>query len=218
MVKINKHDFVEIEYTGRVLEDGTIFDTTDIEIAKKSGIYSESSSYGPLVICVGEGQVIKGIEVYLETADVPSETTLAIQPEEGFGRKESKWIQMIPTKKFIQQQIMPVVGLQVNIDGMMGIIKSVGGGRAIVDFNHPLSSKDLSYSIKVNRIVTEENKKIEGLLRPQLGPSVVVEQREGIFYINSSHDVPKEIQEILIQKIKEVIPSIKEITFVKENK
>ena len=38
------------------------------------------------------------------------------------------------------------------LDNMTGIIKSATGGRVIVDFNHPLSSKDLAYNVKVNKI------------------------------------------------------------------
>ena len=34
MTLIKKHDFVEIEYTGRIKEDNAIFDTTEEKIAK----------------------------------------------------------------------------------------------------------------------------------------------------------------------------------------
>ena len=46
---------------------------------------------------------------------------------------------------FKKQNIIPYLGLQVNIDGILGIIRTVTPGRAIIDFNHPLSGKNLIY-------------------------------------------------------------------------
>ncbi len=37
MVTVKKEDFVEIEYTGKIKEDGTVFDTTSAKIAKEKG-------------------------------------------------------------------------------------------------------------------------------------------------------------------------------------
>ncbi|MCH8980513.1 hypothetical protein IH922_00675 [candidate division KSB1 bacterium] len=50
--------------------------------------------------------------------------------------------------------------MQINIDGMMGIIKTAGGGRCLVDFNHPLSGKEVTYTIKVNKIITDDKEKL----------------------------------------------------------
>src|SRR3989338_7882631 len=150
MEPIKKYDFVEIEYTGKLREDGAIFDTTDEKVAKEHNLHSHSD-YGPVVICVGEEQLLKGIDKSLEGKGIGDEYDADIRPEDAFGSKDARLIQLIPTNKFKQQKIQPMQGMQLNIDGMLGIVKTVSGGRTLVDFNHPLAGKELSYKIKINR-------------------------------------------------------------------
>ena len=65
MATVKKHDFVEIEYTGRIREDNTIFDTTEEKVAKENNAYDEHSEYGSVVICVGENHLPKALEEQL---------------------------------------------------------------------------------------------------------------------------------------------------------
>ena len=51
--KISKGDFIRISYIAK-LEDGTIIDTTDEEIAKQNDIYNENARYGDIYVVVGE--------------------------------------------------------------------------------------------------------------------------------------------------------------------
>ena len=60
-MSLKKHDFVEIEYTGW-LEDGTLFDTTDEKTAKDNNLARENSVFGPVVVCLGEEHILKGME------------------------------------------------------------------------------------------------------------------------------------------------------------
>ncbi len=50
---------VKVNYTGRLL-DGTVFDTSDKEAAKKAGLFNEQRPYEPIEIPIGMGQVIPG--------------------------------------------------------------------------------------------------------------------------------------------------------------
>lgn len=54
-----KGSLVKVNYTGRLL-DGTVFDTSDKEIAKKANIFDERRPYEPIEFVVGEGGVIPG--------------------------------------------------------------------------------------------------------------------------------------------------------------
>ena len=47
----------------------------------------------------------------------------------------------------------------------MGIVRSVSGGRVIVDFNHPLSSKDVHYDVEVLKIVTDKKDQIQAFFQ-----------------------------------------------------
>ena len=55
---INKNDFVEIKFVGKV-KDGEIFDTNIQSEAEKIGI---KVSEKPLVICIGQGMLIKSFD------------------------------------------------------------------------------------------------------------------------------------------------------------
>lgn len=217
MAKIKKNDFVEIEYTGRTKDDNVVFDTTSEKSAKDAGI-AQATSYGPLIVCVGEGHVIKAIDNYLENADSPSQIKLDVKPEDGFGKKDIKFIRMIPTKKFTDEKITPMQGLQVNVDGMTGVVKRVGGGRVLVDFNHPLASRELQYEVKINRILEDSAEKVNSYLKIPFGPDIKTECNEGNYTITLPGEVPGEIADLFREKIKKIIPSVKDIIFAKKNK
>ena len=61
----------------------------------------------------------------------------------------------------------------MTIDNEVGTIKMVSGGRTLVDFNHPLASKEVSYTIKALRIVTDTKEKLTALMRLQFNEEEV---------------------------------------------
>lgn len=202
-MKIKKKDFIEIEYTGKV-KDGPVFDTTDEKIAKDNNIYNEKLDFGPIVICVGEQQVIKGLDKNLIDKELGS-YKIELSPEDAFGKKSAKFIQLISTSKFKQQDIAPMPGLQVNIDGIIGIIKTVSGGRTLVDFNHPLAGKDITYNVKINKIITDPKEKITSFLKTGLNlKDFEVKLENNKASIALKKDIPKEIKENIAKKLKEL--------------
>jgi len=213
-MKIKARDFVEIEYTGKIVDLNQVFDTTDKEIAKKEKIYSEKMGYGPAVVCIGEKHLLPGLDNKLQGKETGKDYEFTLTPEEGFGKKSAQLLKLVPAKVFKQQQIQPMPGLEINVDGMPGIIRSVSGGRIIVDFNHPLSGKELNYRIKLNRVVKEPKKKLEALLKIELNmKDIKVEIKEGKATINK--EFPKELQDNIKKRIQDLIPEIKEINFKK---
>ena len=217
MDTIKKHDFVEIEYTGKIKEDGTVFDTTYEKIAKENHLHGHD--FGPVVICIGEEHVLKGIDKNLEGKETGKEYNIELKPEDSFGNKNAKLIQLMPTNKFKQQNIQPIPGLQVNIDGIAGTIKTVSGGRTLVDFNHPLAGKELLYHVKVNKKITDDREKLEGYVKLSLGTKdFSVEIMENNAKIALKMEAPKEVQDELSRKITELIPTIKKVEFSMEKK
>ncbi|MBW2989640.1 peptidylprolyl isomerase [Candidatus Woesearchaeota archaeon] len=213
---IKENDFIELEYTGKIKEEGMVFDTTDEKAAKENGIFQEGMKFRPKVICLGKGQIIKGLDKALAGKELNKEYTIEVSQEDAYGKKDAKLIQLVPTSRFTKQNIQPVPGLQLNIDGMIGVIKTVSGGRTLVDFNHPLSGKDLVYEIKANRIVSDDKEKISSLLSMIMGiEDAEVSITENKAKIVSKQDVPKAIEESLKKKISEFIPGIKDIAFSK---
>lgn len=213
---IKEKDFVEIEYTGKLKEEGMVFDTTDEKLSKESGIYNENTTYGPVIVCVGEGQLLKGLDKEVIGKELGKEYTAELSPEDGFGKKSAELIQLISTAKFRKEGINPAPGMQVNVDGALGIIKTVTGGRTLVDFNHPLSSKELVYTFKINKIVEDDLEKAKAYLKLQTGAKDVEATLEkGELKVKLQADVPDEFKTSMNEKITGLIPGVKKVTFSK---
>jgi len=209
---IKKHDFIEIEYTGK-LKDGPIFDTTDEKTAKDNNIHDPKMVYKPGKVCIGENQIPPGLEEFLEGKEINKEYTVELKPEQAFGKKDAKKIKLIPLSTFKKQEVMPQQGLQVNIDDKLGTILRVSGGRVLVDFNHPLSGKELSYNIKPIRIITDMKEKIEAFMEMSLNlPNMKVEVKDNKAIIAMPLELPEPAQEPIKKKLIE-LTQIKEVEF-----
>ena len=187
-------DFVELEYTGRLKEDGSVFDTTSKDIAVKSGIFNEKSAYGPVIITLGGKHLLQGLDKALEGKEMGKAYTMELEPENAFGKKDAKLLKLIATAKFKKQGINPMPGLRITIDGLMGTVKTVTGGRTIVDFNHPLSGRVVVYEVKVLRTITDVNEKLSALLKLELYEAdPKVDLAEGVASVKLSEKLPAEI-------------------------
>ena len=216
-MKTKAKDFIELEYTGTIKEDNILFDTTDEQLAKDNDLFNETMSYGPTILCLGEGQTMKGLDEELIDKETEKEYTIELPAEKAFGKKDPKLIQLIPTSKFSQQKIRPMPGLQLNIDGLMGMVKTVSGGRTLVDFNHPLSGKDVVYKVKINKIVTDDLEKVKAYLKVSLNlKDVDVKIEGGIAKASLKKEIPKEAGEMLNKKITELVPDIKKLELTGE--
>lgn len=209
-MKIKKGDFIELDYVGRIKEDGRIFDLTSVDIAKKEGLYQEKQQYGPRIICVGEGQIVKAIDSYLEGKDMGT-YTLSLEPEQAFGKKNAKLMKIVPVTLFHKQKIRPFPGLQINMDGFMGIVKTVSGGRVIVDFNHPLAGRNVTYELSVKRIVSDVKEKIKAHLHTLFGKDIDFTFVQGKLSID--FPLPEPMQQQVTDHIKKVLSDVKEVTF-----
>jgi FKBP-type peptidyl-prolyl cis-trans isomerase 2 len=211
---IAENDFIEIDYTGRTGDDQTLFDTTIEAIAKQEEIGDEHAKYGSVIICVGEGQLLKGLDRELIGKEIGQEYTITLTADEAFGRKSAKLIQLVSTSKFIKQRIQPMPGLQVNIDGMTGIIKTVTGGRTMVDFNHPLAGRDIVYTVQVKRLVIDDNDKAKSLLSLMI-PGIETELNESILTVKTKVKLPDELHAQIEGRVKKLVPAVTKVTFVK---
>jgi len=218
-MELKKGDFAELVYTGRIKETGKVFDTNDRETAKKEGFFSEKATYNPITICIGEGDVVKGLDEALEGKEVGKEFKADVPADKAFGKKDAKKYKLVPASVF-KNEMHPMPGLRVDFEnGQSGVIKTVSGGRVLVDFNHPLAGQDLVYDVKIVKHVTDDAEKLKGFLKYYLGAdNATVEIKEGKAVIGMKPEVPEPIQKALIEKAKSRIPSLKEIEFFKEEK
>ena len=214
MAIVKKRDFVEIDYTGRLREDGSIFDTTEEKIAKENGVYDKNAHYHSAVICIGESNILKELEERLIGKETGREYSFEIESNRAFGRKDARLIQMIPLNKFKHQKIQPMPGLQLNIDGVFGIVKTVSGGRVLVDFNHPLAGKDIVYDVKIKRVIDDDAEKVRALLHLVFHMhDAEIETKDGYLTIKVKDEIPNEAQEEFRKIVERTVEGIKSVAF-----
>ena len=206
-------DFIEISFTGRIKENNLVFETTDEDIAKKNNIHNPKQEYKPKIICIGQKQLLPSLEEEIKNKELNKEYEVTLTPEKAFGKKNPKLLQLVSMTNFKKQNITPYPGLQVNIDNLMGIVRTVSGGRVIVDFNHPLSGKNILYKIKILRVVTDLKEKTDSIISNYI-PNFTSEIKENS--LNIKANLPEQVKKELIKKIQEMLPIIKKINILKE--
>ena len=137
MKKVQNGDTVTVHYTGRLV-DGTVFDS------------SLNEGREPLVVKLGEGNLIKGFENGLIDMIVGDKKTVEIEVEEAYGVYNDYMIQEVPKEQ------MPgdvEVGTPLQASTQMGvvnfIVKEVKEDVVILDANHPLAGEKLIFDLEV---------------------------------------------------------------------
>lgn len=211
-MKTKKHDFIEIEYTGKIQETNQIFDVTDKKTAEKLNLPKK----GPVRICLGEGHIIEGLDKTLIDKEIGKSYKIVLPPEKAFGKKDAKMIKLVPAAIFKKQELKPFPGMRINVDGLLATVRSVSGGRILIDFNHPLAGKTLEYILKITKKLTTTEDKLETLFKNLLNiDKAKFKLEENNLKIEES--VPEKIQKEFTKKIQELINSIKNVTYVNSN-
>lgn len=186
---IKEGDFIRLNYTGK--SNGILFDTTIESDARDADAYDENKAYTPVVICVGKQQVLPGLDEALIGKEIGFTDTIEIPPEKAFGEHEQELLKSYEKKAFNEK---PTVGMRVNIPKVgEGTVVQAIGGRVVVDFNHPLAGRTLTYQFKIEEMVESAIDKLKGLLSLFAGvdAEVLFEDRiaqvilpPGIYYYN----------------------------------
>jgi len=210
---LEKGDFIEISYTAET--DGIIFDTTDKEVAKNSGIRPEHAH--PIIICLGHGFILAGLEKELVGKNVGEKSVISLDARNAFGMKNPKLIQLVPLSVFKQHNVQPAQNMQINIDGALGIVKSVSSGRVVVDFNHPLSGKNVVYQVEIKRKIENKVEQVKAILHmfgitEEIVSGVSYDDKKDMVNIVMKDAVPQDATIPLAKKINEMV-KVKSIEF-----
>jgi FKBP-type peptidyl-prolyl cis-trans isomerase 2 len=168
-VKINKGDIVRLEFSGYLADSNELFDTTNAEIAKDAGIFSENATYAPIPVLVGSGRLFEGLEDALVGAQVAVEQEATIPPEKAAGARDPKLVENIPVRDFLKQDIEPKVGMEVNIKNRVGLITAITPRVVRVDFNRRFAGRNLKYKFKVTMRVDEPVDKVLAVVEMDYG-------------------------------------------------
>ncbi|MFH1358400.1 MAG: peptidylprolyl isomerase [archaeon] len=162
MTIIKKNDFVEIEFTGRDSSNNQIFDTTDLKKAKEIGI-ENAPTIKPLLISVGNEMLLKGLDQDLEGKEVGKTYQIHLKPDKAFGKRNPQMIRTYNINSFKKNNVDPYPGMTLQLDNTIAKIISVSGGRVMIDFNNPLAGREIDYEYKINKIISDDNEKINAI-------------------------------------------------------
>ena len=135
-------DRVRVHYTG-TLADGTVFDTTE--------------ERGPLELVIGVGKTLQPFEQALIGMEPGERKSIDIPARQAFGGRQRTLLRVLKRELFTPGQKIKV-GQRLRIDqgdGTEAIVEvtRVTGDDVMVDMNHPLAGRDLTFAIELVDIV-----------------------------------------------------------------
>jgi peptidylprolyl isomerase len=220
---VEKGDFVLIDYVAKIEETGRVFDTNIEDVAKRENLHKEGATYESLFVVVGEGWVLKGVDEQLVGLELNKEIDAKIPPEKGFGPRDPKKIKLIPLRYF--KDSIPRPNMEVEIDGKIAVVRSVGAGRVQVDFNPPLAGKTLIYSINVKKILEDDKEKMLALIHRRI-PSIGIEKfKLEVTKENVTIELPNEafllegiqfMKKGIANDLQKFFPNINGVTFIEK--
>lgn len=158
---VKNGDFIRIDYAERV--DGKVIAATDKDVAMANEIYDEEIPYGPHLVIVGAGQLVKGFEEDLLDKEIGYSGQVEIPPEKAFGIRDPAKMETIPITRFKEDK--PVVGMRVGVENKTGMVTRVIGRKVTIDFNHPLADKTLVYEYKIVEEIQDQGEKLKALIK-----------------------------------------------------
>lgn len=163
-VGLQKGNFIIIDYTAKVKETGEVFDTTLEEVAKKEHLYKEGEIYEPKLLVIGEGWVLKALDDSLPTMETEKASSVEISQDKAFGARDPEKVRRVPLRNLIEKGITPTLGARIEYGGKMATVRTLGAGRALLDFNPPLAGKTLVYEVTIKKKLDSEEQKIRALI------------------------------------------------------
>ena len=154
-------DFIRLDYTARTVDEGQLVDTTDPEVAEEEDVDADQE-FKPRTIVLGQGHIFQSVEDDIMGEEVGDTGNVTVPADEAFGTYDDDEVRTISKDKIPEDDRYP--GAQVRIDGQEGFVETIIGGRARVDFNHPLAGEDIEYDYEIVEVVDDREEMASGLL------------------------------------------------------
>ncbi|MGX0902892.1 FKBP-type peptidyl-prolyl cis-trans isomerase 2 [Roseovarius sp. MBR-79] len=141
MTQVKAGDTVRIHYTG-TLSDGETFDS--------------SQGRDPLEFTVGSGQIIPGLDAAIPGMSVGEKKIVEVPADDAYGQADPSARQAVP-RADIPAEIPLDLGTQLQVQTPQGqvmpvTVVEVTDEQVVLDANHPLAGRDLTFAIELVEI------------------------------------------------------------------
>ena len=141
MRRVESGNYVKLCYTGR-LDNGVIFDETE--------------KCKPIEVRVGTGGLVPGFENAILGMALNEKKSFILEPDEAYGERDERLERTFP-RTSLPLKFEPFVGQVIifmaeNKREVPAVVKTVNDEILVVDFNHPLAGKSLSFEVEVAEI------------------------------------------------------------------
>lgn len=134
-----------------LLMDGSIVDTT--------------KDRAPATFTVGDGNLLPGFEQSVFGLKAGDKRSIVLEAENAFGPRNPDNIQNMRRGVFSRDMTLEP-GVVVSFADkskaeLPGVIQSVTEDQVVVDFNHPLAGKDLTFQVEIINIVDADSQTVQ---------------------------------------------------------
>ncbi len=204
-------DFVKLDFIGREKLTGKIFDLTNKSLAKEE--IKIQKELEPIIVPIGSKFFLPKFEESLIGKDINQKYEITLEARDAYGPKNPKLIQLFSASNFDTTKIPLIPGVQLNVGDALATIKSVNSGRVMLDFNHPLAGKTLTFQIHpIEKIenIEEKIKTVLSLLFQIPKSTIELKLSEKNIQITLGTALPEEVTKKLTEDLQKHIPELKD--------
>ena len=132
--------------------------TLHFSLSLENGHIIDSNFEGnPATFSVGDGNLLPGFESSLLGLEVGDEREFIISPENAFGQHNEQNVQAVDRGNFEESELEvgSILSFQNGDGELPGVIIAFEENQVMVDFNHPLSGKNIVFQVKIVEITPE---------------------------------------------------------------
>ena len=137
--------------------------TLHLSLTLEDGTVAEETCSGePHTFCMGDGTLVRGLELGLYGLRPGDTQRLELTPEQAWGLRDPDNIQQLPRMQFAPDLVLEpgmIIGFDTP-DGteLPGTVVSVSGDSVEVDFNHPLAGHTITFDVEIIDVIPAEPK------------------------------------------------------------
>lgn len=127
----------------------------DYTLTVDGKVADTSAGRGPLEYTHGAGQIIPGLEEELLGMNVGDKKTVQVKAEKAYGPVLEEAIRRVPKEAIgsaDQLKVGDMVGASNEGHTFRAVVKEITDKEVVLDFNHPLAGKDLTFEVEIKEI------------------------------------------------------------------